>query len=345
MIQRWNPAYILLVGIAGSFHKEVKLGDAIVSQQVFYYDPGKATESGIQYRPQGYPCGVTLIRQIQALSLDDEIYTAWQDSAQRSAREKAESLHREHAPDQNPLLEHRPAIHFGTVASGSLVIASEALKKKLLRLHGKIVGTESEGAGLMYATFAEELPTPAIVVKGISDAANPQKAAEDQKGYWRELAKENSVRLALQLIRRGGIRPLQTDECTLDVTPGLLSDCRERIPDRSVPGVSFLGFPSLVKPKGPLTGLRIKILVEGESQGKSTPLSIIKQMTEYTRLEGECVRETKTEVTGEIVLTKPLAKKDVGVYLMMRGTPSRIEFSVEYRGGTPPVEWIAQRKG
>ena len=37
---------------------------------------------------------------------------------------------------------------------------------------GKIIGTESEVVGIMQATFAEELPTPAIVVKGISDAAN-----------------------------------------------------------------------------------------------------------------------------------------------------------------------------
>src|SRR5690348_11458907 len=32
LIRRWDPAYIILVGIAGSFRDDVKLGDVIVSQ-------------------------------------------------------------------------------------------------------------------------------------------------------------------------------------------------------------------------------------------------------------------------------------------------------------------------
>src|ERR1700693_6067978 len=79
IIRRWDPAYILLLGIAGSFHEDVRLGDVMVSQQVFYYDPGKATESGIRYRPQGYSCSVTLIRQLEALSLNNATLKAWQD--------------------------------------------------------------------------------------------------------------------------------------------------------------------------------------------------------------------------------------------------------------------------
>src|SRR5262249_2492274 len=51
VIKRWDPAYIFLVGIAGSFHESVRLGDVIVSQQVFHYDPGKVIDGRIQYRP------------------------------------------------------------------------------------------------------------------------------------------------------------------------------------------------------------------------------------------------------------------------------------------------------
>ena len=36
VIQRWDPAYIILVGIAGSFHQSVRLGDVIVSMQFFF---------------------------------------------------------------------------------------------------------------------------------------------------------------------------------------------------------------------------------------------------------------------------------------------------------------------
>ena len=70
VIQRWDPAYIVLVGIAGSFHSDVRLGDVIAGVQVFFFDPGKSTDKGIRYRPEGYPCSATLARQFQALSLN-----------------------------------------------------------------------------------------------------------------------------------------------------------------------------------------------------------------------------------------------------------------------------------
>jgi nucleoside phosphorylase len=60
LITRWDPAHILLVGIAGSFHDQVRLGDVVVSQQVFYFDPGKYSDGKIKYRPEGYPCSVSL---------------------------------------------------------------------------------------------------------------------------------------------------------------------------------------------------------------------------------------------------------------------------------------------
>ncbi|SRR6266478_382751 len=92
LVRRWDPAYIILVGIAGTFDKDVKLGDVIVSQQIFYYDPGKAVGGEIQYRPEGYPCSATLIRQAAAVSLDPRLFPEWQQLARRSAREKAAGL-------------------------------------------------------------------------------------------------------------------------------------------------------------------------------------------------------------------------------------------------------------
>src|SRR5438105_12884602 len=36
IIARWDPAYIVVVGIAGSMDSDVDLGDVVVSQQIFY---------------------------------------------------------------------------------------------------------------------------------------------------------------------------------------------------------------------------------------------------------------------------------------------------------------------
>src|ERR1700675_512321 len=92
IIARWNPAYIILLGIAGSFSKDIRLGDVIVSQQIFYYGPGKATNESIQYRPEGYPCSMVLVRQLHALTIDKKRMTSLRADANRSARKKAKKV-------------------------------------------------------------------------------------------------------------------------------------------------------------------------------------------------------------------------------------------------------------
>jgi nucleoside phosphorylase len=161
---RWDPAYVILVGVAGTFQKEVKLGDVIVSQQIFYYDPGKVTTAGIEYRPQGYPCSTVLIRQAEALRLDGEVFDAWQKTAKDRASKFAQESQNKfknrwnRKKIQEQLINHEPNIHFGTIASGSLVIAARKKRKELLKLHGKVIGTEMEGAGVLHASFHMELP-------------------------------------------------------------------------------------------------------------------------------------------------------------------------------------------
>jgi hypothetical protein len=153
------------------------------------------------------------------------------------------------------LRSHEPKVHFGTVASGSLVVASKQMQARLLSLHGKIAASEMEGAGMLAQTFTHEMPTPAILIQGISDHADPNKAAADNVGYWRELACENSTRLVLAMMRRARLRPLQTDQFTLDPTCGSIEYTRLHIPEPASPGNSLRGFPVLVVPKGPITNV------------------------------------------------------------------------------------------
>lgn len=295
MMAHWDPAYIILVGIAGTFSKDVQLGDVVVSQQIFNYDPGKAERKRIKYRPQGYPCSLTLIRQHEALLFDKPVFSAWQEAAHQSALNKARKLGNERkkkqlskptlarkkkqastkkteSTDLSALKKHRPKVHFGTVASGSLVIGDKTKQRELLALHGKILATEMEGAGVLNATFRhDEIPTSAIVVKGISDMADQKKAAHDEKNYWRQLAAENSTRLALAMIQRGLIRPVQTDQFEFDLYRGSISDARERIQGAVSKGMSLLAFPRLCRPLGPLTGFRLDVTPEGQNG----PLQII----------------------------------------------------------------------
>lgn len=351
MIKRWDPAYIILVGIAGSFSKDVRLGDVVVSQQIFHYDSGKAEGKRIKYRPQGYPCSMTLIRQHEALMFDASTFKSWQDAAVASAAEKLKKLkaerktkqaakkkraakQKEVPADHAALKSHRPKVHFGTVASGSLVVASRAKQRELLALHGKIFATEMEGAGVLHATFRQdEIPTPSIVVKGISDAADKGKTAADELVYWRELAAENSARLALAVIQRGRIRPLKTDQFELDLYRGDIAAARERIKEISL-GMSLLAFPRLVKLLGPLTGLQLSVAASGAEE----PLEVVDIVVEYQDRQGRQQQRT-VDRDSEVEIAEPITGGQVGVYLLLKGTPSRIEFQAKSWTTSKRAQW------
>jgi nucleoside phosphorylase len=356
-IQRWDPAYIILVGIAGSFHQSVRIGDVIASVQIFFYDPGKATDRGLRYRPEGYPCDATLVRQFQALALDSKVIRPWQAAAKRSAKQKAVAAERNLADrkksrlskferrllkrqttDLTLLRSHEPKVHFGTVASGSLVVASKQMQRRLLSLHGKIAASEMEGAGMLAQTFTHEMPTPAILIKGISDHADPKKAAADDVGYWRQLACENSIRLALAMIRRGRIRPLYTDQFTLNSNCGPLDLTKHHIPEPAGPGngkVSFRGFPSLVIPKGPITNLSLSIQAITKDK---TSLGIHKLVVSFvSRNDG--ARKAISCSQDEPITLSEVAPQPIGVYLMLAGNAEEIRFSATTPAGHQDATW------
>jgi nucleoside phosphorylase len=335
LIERWDPAYILLLGIAGSFSKDVRLGHVIASQQIFYYGPGKAAPAGIQYRPEGYPCSMVLIRQTQALTIDNETMDPLRAEARSSAVQKAEAASgNPNAGDLDVLRSHELQVHFGTVASGELVVASYAKQHELLALHGKILGTEMESAGVLHAAFfSGDTPTPAIMIKGISDHADHLKAHEDEKRYWRELAIENSIRLGLALIRSGRIRSLRADEFAVDVTRSSVAEVRNRITRPASLGLSFLGFPRLVLARGPLS--RLWIEVEAVTDG-GQGLKIFEGIVDYLNPRNEPVRSRFPADTHAITLNG-VSSGPVGLYLMLSGTAARVQFKISSPAGQQEI--------
>ena len=338
MIDRWDPAHILLVGIAGSFASDVNLADILGSQQVFYYDPGKASGSEIKYRPQGYPASVALTRQLEAIRLDAKALSELRADTRKSAARLARSAARAKGGRKvaKALLGHQPAIHFGTVASGSLVIASAGKRKELLRLHGKILGTEMEGAGLMHtAYYHREFPTSAILIKGVSDPSNKSKDRLDRLGHWRMLAKENPVRLALAMIRRGRFRPLETDQYEIDLTIDSPVAARQ-VFGQVNPGMALPAFSQLIRPRGPMTRLHLVV----EAQGENGPIDIVKRMVVYWTPNGRRESDAATippDMGGSVLDT--ILMRPIAVYLMLREVASSVRFIVETPAKRTQFEW------
>jgi nucleoside phosphorylase len=351
VIAKWDPAYLILVGIAARFDNEIRLGDVLVSQQIFYYDPAKAAASGLKIRPEGYPCSQTLIRQAEALSMDAEDAQLWRIEAKKTAALVADNL-RDNPPLPNEagipfdldaaekeLRAHDPKVYFGTVASGSLVIDSPEKKKELLSSHGKIIGAEMEGAGMMIAVWDEEMPPAAVVIKGVSDYADGNKAQDDAKKYWRRLATENSFRMAVDLIRRGRIKALNADRFHLEPSKGSAAEARAVLGTKSV-GAANLAFPRLVVPHGPLSELRIKFEVLG-SGGEL--LGISDGRVRYFDRAGKPVQEDLSGNRQSWSIEwpmSPIGPGPIGLYLVVQGTPQQANFSAAiYNRGPEQATW------
>ena len=54
VIQRWQPEHVLMVGIAGGVPGKVALGDVVVTDSIYYYEPAKLTPRGEERRPEGF---------------------------------------------------------------------------------------------------------------------------------------------------------------------------------------------------------------------------------------------------------------------------------------------------
>src|SRR5207244_4401752 len=65
VINRWHPCNVLMVGIAGGVKGKAVLGDVLVSQYAYYYEPGKVTEDGVENRGRQFNSDLMLYGRSQ----------------------------------------------------------------------------------------------------------------------------------------------------------------------------------------------------------------------------------------------------------------------------------------
>ncbi len=103
-IRRWDPRYVLLVGIAGGLKAAgVGLGDILIAEQIADYESQKVTADGNQIRWSAYPVDHRLLEFSRGM-----VAAVWQSDIRVSRPEK---------PDQ------MPKRHQGTITTGDKVIA------------------------------------------------------------------------------------------------------------------------------------------------------------------------------------------------------------------------------
>ncbi len=79
-VNRWNPARVALVGIAGSLEPDrLQLGDVVVSDEIYGYEVGDAEGNQIHFRPTFNQIGALDLDRVRALRDDPIAYANWQE--------------------------------------------------------------------------------------------------------------------------------------------------------------------------------------------------------------------------------------------------------------------------
>ncbi len=198
MITEWHPKLMVLLGIGGGIQDKVRYGDVVVPEAVFDYDKGAATHEGKQ-------------TQVEPYRVESWVRNWLQDYRRERGMELA------HEGDELvlPAAGGAPFPTFKVFLDAALGTGSLTLKELenetrdlLLNTNRTTAVVETESGGFMHDFWEgqlsrEEKAMGALVVRGISDYANPDKS--DQ---WREKACANATRFLIDLLQNTG--PLDT---------------------------------------------------------------------------------------------------------------------------------------
>jgi len=199
-IRRWRPRYFLLVGIAGGIAEaNVALGDVIISEQVIDYELQKETPNGPESRYSVHRSDPRLLGAVRSLNS-----IKWPD---RIAGERPAG--------------GIPNIIVGPVATGDKVIAVESSTQRLRKDWPKLIGVEMEAGGAVSACFQSADQPGFLMIRGVSDLANPQKEASETK-KWRSYASKVAAAVTVELLQKAPVllesdRPREEPPVVLDI--------------------------------------------------------------------------------------------------------------------------------
>jgi adenosylhomocysteine nucleosidase len=211
LLERYSPRSVVLLGIAGSLSKDVKVGDVVAADQVEDYlanarvnpDGSKGFEfqlSGQVYRPH-----VRLNNKLANLRYR-HASTYSRLSSEAASDLKGEIGNLAETMVRNNLISAEFAVTVGPIASGDLVGAASAFGEWLLTTRNrKFAALEMEAAGVMHEVYAEAGEERVMILRGISDFSDERKVEFDRigAGSLRGWAMRNAVRVLFGLMEAG----------------------------------------------------------------------------------------------------------------------------------------------
>ncbi len=259
-IRTWQPRDLLLIGIAGSFEpKSLLLGDVIVPAKIFGCTEAKLEEAGEnvrrRYRKTGDRAASQLIDIVRGVVKDPRLSLAWHNGCLEGIQGDAKLRERLAKIDPERV---RPRVHCtfndSIVSSNDVIATKKALQDLRDQVDPTIVAAEMESKGLFEALERLEAKPSALIVRGISDYADKQKAGLDRKfkDGWRRFAMQNASRLALATITgRAEIddesyRPLPGPHFDMRHAVNSSQRCSEAGVMATAAGAAAMAFPSAI---------------------------------------------------------------------------------------------------
>jgi nucleoside phosphorylase len=193
MIARWNPRYVLLVGIAGGVGGLASVGDVVLPDSIWSYEFGHLADGFTPKPGSQYPPDPALLRAALA------VQSAWVHGI------------RAEPPGKRPASR----VVSGPIASGNKLIESKgsALYSDLVRAEPEFIAVEMEAAGAAAAVVDatdEGYDVGFMMVRAVSDVirAEPEGEVVEGQSYvdperenWRDYASDVAAAFAQALIR------------------------------------------------------------------------------------------------------------------------------------------------
>jgi adenosylhomocysteine nucleosidase len=156
LVDEYDPAAVLLVGIAGGVSPRIGVGDVVISDEVILYDPRKLVPGGVAHRGQSQPVAAELRHRV------NDFFAA------------------------TPVVQHRSSgesygLHHGPIGSGNAVVTDPdaEIRRWLCQVNEKVLAVETEAAGVAQS-FHESVGRDDrtrgwLTIRGISDTADLAK--------------------------------------------------------------------------------------------------------------------------------------------------------------------------
>ncbi len=205
MVKACAPAILICGGIAGGVH-DVKSGDVVVAEEILHFDANrKIGPEGEEFSGYSWRAKSDLISELRNFQTSmKQDFLKWQSTCRGPDLERCSIM---------------PSMHIGKIASGDAVIASSSYRENTLRQRDrKLFAVEMEGAGV--ARIAHEHELPWLVIRGVSDMSDENKAEHDKNVHGRSRAGPayNAFALLEQVIRSGILHTVLAPRFPANVT-------------------------------------------------------------------------------------------------------------------------------